>query len=377
MSMTEAVDSVLPNYFKSFHAKAEYYCRILDYEKCEPALIQAYKRKPFDYGIIGNVRFYLIEHNKSTLLLDRINHIVNPFSPGVYSFYRNSLLKTLALSNAEALAKNFSQWNSNHDNWYVISQTKADRDDVLRFSRWYRQELSEKPLKRVSKYNAYMLLNADFPVEAKALYKDGLENQPYFDLLIIELMADIWINQPNIQKWQLAKQKAEDRREFQNALDKLYLAYFDMYFDNKRGARGYIEEIFPELMSDEITITKDNFRFAVYFNETIKEIGDHRRSLSLDFALNNFLQKHPELKRNASFGLADVEFYALTGRETQAAKKLIQAVEQDEWMPNAFWMWPPLDANPFLAAIRATAEYDQARLILKQRYSGVCLTDCE
>ncbi|VUD52959.1 hypothetical protein TDB9533_01738 [Thalassocella blandensis] len=376
LSMTEIVDKKMPGYFKSYHAKAEYYCRLLNYEKCKEELVEAYKRKPFDYGIIGNVRFYLIEFDKPTLLIDWINHVANPFSPGVYSFYRNSLLKQLQLSDAEKLAKSFSQWNSNRNNWYVVSQTKVTAEDLQRFNHWYKTQLQNDSRHKISKYNAYMLLNANFHQEASRLYLQGLEQQPYFDLLIIELLAGIWSESPDLEKWHETKQKAEDRREFQNALDKLYLAYFDMYFNNTRGARGYIEEIFPELTSDDILITQDNFRYAVYFNEAIKDIGDHRRSVSVDFALNSFLQQHPNLNRTASFGLADVEFYALTGRQQLAAERLEKAVLEEHWLPNAFWLWPPLEANPFLRGLKSTVEFQNAQQYIQKTYDALCLTDC-
>lgn len=356
-AMADRADQIAPGYFKTSHVRAEYFCRTSALEECKQSLRKAYALRPFDVGVLGNLRFFQKEFEDSSLKLDFINYHANPFAPGVFQFYRNSLLKLRDFSAAEALAKDFASWSSNKGDWYLQAQYKTSGETMAAFQSWWQQQPGNETGAGVSKYASFMLLNANFPQAAQRVYKHGIEDLPYFDLKVANVLAGLWLQQPSKQEWMAAKRLAEDRREFQNTWDKLAIIYLNMVFGELREAKRYLEEVFPEFAEDEVVITHDNFRYATYFNECIKAIGDHRRSLALDFALINYLQENQQqIKHNASFGLADVEFYVLTGRIDLAKERLHYIEENDLFQPNAYWLWPPVNANPFLFKLSETAQ---------------------
>lgn len=372
-----------PDYFKSYYAGAEYYCRIQDYDTCAQKLIKAISLKSFDQGTLGNLRFLLERINVSQTEVTRINYYLNPFSLHAASFYRNTLLSEQKFGEAIKLVNYHRHWEPNLYDWYLISQTKTRLEDLQELAKWYadhetwaQKAISQgKPSGELpSKYIGYLLLNANQTKYARYWSENGSEeNLPYFDVKIIDLLADVWEGRWSSERWQVALDYANARKEFQNTLDKMYIAYFHFINGQESQAGQFLEMIFPELMEPNFVISRDNFRYVVYYNEVKKSIGDHRRVLYIEHQLRRFIESMPENQpRDVDFGLADAEFYALNNNKEKAMEILHKAIIEEEWLPNAFWLWVPIERNPFLKSLHGNPEFNALAAHVNKRLAVLC-----
>lgn len=377
-----------PEYFKSYYASAEYYCRIQDYDTCAQKLIKAISLKSFDQGTLGNLRFLLERIKVSQTEVTRINYFLNPFSLHAASFYRNALLSEQKFGEAIKLVNYHRHWEPNLYDWYLISQTKTRMEDLQELAKWYasheswlheaiRQRKPEGELP--SKYTGYLLLNANQPEYARYWAENGSEeNLPYFDVKIIDLLADVWEGKWSSENWKVALDYANARKEFQNTLDKVYIAYFHFINGQESQAGQFLEMIFPEFADSNFVISRDNFRYVVYYNEVKKAIGDHRRVLYIEHQLRRFIESMPQNQaRDVDFGIADAEFYALNNNKEKAMEILRTAIMDEDWLPNAFWLWVPIERNPFLKSLHDDPEFNALAEHVNKRISALCFeTKC-
>ena len=374
-----SIKSLLVNqqYFKAYHAYAEYFCRTQDYAACVEKLAVAMQYNPYDSGVLNLLRFTLVEAiRKPELDVTTKNYDLNPFVINAVPFHRNALLSQGKIHQAVELLAYHSEWEVAEKNWHVVGQTKTQYNELVEFSNWYMVQYSDNYSKfqLPSRYIGYMLLNSNQPELARYWIENGKEeNLPYFDLRVTGMLSDLWQGQWDKTKWQDIHDFAMNRREFQNTLDKLAIAYFDYYARFYSESGRYIEELFPQFSEENFKITIDNFRYAVYYNEIKKQLGDHRRVIYIEHALRNFLKEQgSSLKRNVYFGIADVEFYALNGEEEKAVSLLEQVVEKQNWLPNAFWLWPPIEHNHFLKNLREYPEFKRLSEKMNKRLHGLC-----
>lgn len=372
-----------PDYFKSYYAGAEYYCRIQDYDTCAQKLIKAISLKSFDAGTLGNLRFLLERINESQTEVTRINYYLNPFSLHAASFYRNALLSEQKFGEAIKLVNYHRHWEPNLYDWYLISQTKTRIEDLQELAKWYSSHddwakekiFIHKPSNELpSKYIGYLLLDANQTQYARYWSENGSEeNLPYFDVKIINLLADVWEGKWNAEKWKEALDYANARKEFQNTLDKMYIAYFLFINGQQNQAGEFLETIFPELVDPNFVISRDNFRYVVYYNEVKKSIGDHRQVLYIEHQLRRFIESMPENQaRDVDFGIADAEFYALNNNKEKAMEILREAIIDEEWLPNAFWLWLPIERDPFLKTLYDDPEFKALAARVNQRIATLC-----
>jgi hypothetical protein len=372
-----------PEYFKSYYAGAEYYCRIQDYDTCAQKLIKAISLKSFDAGTLGNLRFLLERIKESQTEVTRINYYLNPFSLHAASFYRNALLSEQKFGEAIKLVNYHRHWEPNLYDWYLISQTKTHMEDMQELAKWYasHEAWSHKAIKRgrpdnelPSKYIGYLLLNANQTEYARYWSENGSEeNLPYFDVKIIDLLADIWDGKWDSEKWKQAIDYANARKEFQNTLDKMYISYFHFINGQESQAGEFLEMIFPEFVDSNFVISRDNFRDVVYYNEVKKSIGDHRRVLYIEHQLRRFIESMPQNQsRDVDFGIADAEFYALNNNKEKAMEILREAIIDEGWLPNAFWLWLPIERNPFLKSLHGDPEFNTLANYVNKRLETLC-----
>jgi hypothetical protein len=377
-----------PDYFKSYYAGAEYYCRIQDYNTCAEKLAHAIDLKSYDAGTLGNLRFLLERIGKSQTEVTRTNYYLNPFSLHAASFYRNALLSEQQFGEAINLINYHRNWELNIYDWYLIAQTKTRIEDLEKLSRWYvdrptevlkaassDQQITKRPNSELpSKYIGYLLLNAGEPELASYWSKHGNEeNLPYFDVKAISLLADIWEGKWDPVKWKAALDYASARKEFQNTLDKMYISYFHFVNGEQYLAGEYLEKMFPSLVTSTVVITRDNFRYVTYYNEVKKSIGDYRSALSVEHQLRQYMKTLPESPdRDVDFGIADAEFYALNNDKEKAMAILREAIIEKGWLPNAFWLWPPIDKDPFLKNLYEEPEFKALAEHVSKRLSALC-----
>lgn len=371
-------------YFKAQHAYADYFCRTQEFPSCAESLKTAMELHPYDASVLNTLRFNLKRIGKSPLAVTRKNYYLNPFVIDVLHFHRNALLQQGKIQEAVKLVADHAEWRATADAWNVWAQTKISPEIMKDFSAWYSSKyLGAQTTTKAdlpSRYISYMLLNVNQPELARYWVNNGREeNLPYFDLFMIDFLVDLWQGDWSKARWQEVHDIAMNRREFQNAMDKHAIAYFDYYAGMYNESGYYIEELFPEFAEEKFNITIDNFRYAVYYNEIRKRLGDHRRVIYIDHSLRNFLKEQGNsLDRNVYFGIADVEFYALSGESEKALSLLEYLVEKEYWQPNAFWLWPPIEHNHFLKNLHDHPRFKRLNQIIQSRYAKLCFkAECE
>lgn len=357
-----AVDNY-PNEFLSYYARAEYYCFMQEYDRCMHFIGKALKLNSYDNKILSAISWNLRRFSLPRVVLNEHNYFLNPYQRDSLFHLRNALLANSRVEAAVQLTEQHPLMRHQARYWSLLAQKKTSHGILTPFSRWYRQELSTaNTIEQPTYYLGYMLLNANHPELARYWIDSHYEDlPPYFDLRVINLMADIWQEQWDPTKWRVEKALVNDRREFQNAIDKLRIAYFDLHTGHYNEAKSYILEVFPELAEDDVVISMNNFRYAVYFSEIAKRTNNSKKAEQLTKKLHQFLHERPHFSRDVFFGLADVEFYALNNHVNKAIERLRYVLKQDNWLPNAYWMWPPLEQNSFLSSLRDVPEFNYVK----------------
>jgi hypothetical protein len=76
--------------------------------------------------------------------------------------------------------------------------------------------------------------------------------------------------------------------------------------------------------------------------------------------------------RDVDFGIADAEFYALNNNTEKAMAILREAIMQKDWLPNAFWLWPPIEKDPFLKNLYEEPEFKTLAAHVSKRLATLC-----
>ena len=80
--------------------------------------------------------------------------------------------------------------------------------------------------------------------------------------------------------------------------------------------------------------------------------------------------------RGVDFGIADIEFYALNYNHDKALDLLEDAVYRQDWLPNALWLWPPLEGNQFLDSLHNNARLNAMVGHINSKSQSLCLDNC-
>lgn len=378
-----------PSYHKNYFAKAAFHCWIQDYEQCANKIGLAIHKNPFDARSLQALSWNLQRNDQSSVHIDKINYEINPLSENVFNFYSNSLINERRFTDVADLIEQHALWDTLPKDWRFEAQRKTDINTLQEFVRWYTQyhpegwhhEYSHSIATHdnenlPSRYIGFMLLNANQPQLAKYWAQNGAEQHlPYFEFKVVSLLADLWQGNWQPEQWLLESNLAENRRLFQTALDKLYIMYFHYHTGMLHNAENTLLEVFPEFNDlSTFSITRNNFRYAVYYGDILKRQGYFGKSKFINMLAKTHLERlGPNIKRDVDFGIADVEFYALNGDHKQALSTLEQAIQQQGWLPNAFWMWPPIEQNPFLKGIRKKPEFEQLSVAIHNKLKSLCL----
>jgi len=229
-----------------------------------------------------------------------------------------------------------------------------------------------------SRYSGYAMLNANRPDLARFWLQNGMERELlYFDLSVIELLADIWQGQWQPQKWQIARAGVMERRQYQNTLDKLIIAYLDRQTGWLIKSAEMLMDLYPALANEEAVIDEGNLRFFVYYSDIQKRLGNYKYANETTRKIKLYLQQRPaQQRRGIDFGIADIEFYALNYNHDKALDLLEEAVYRQGWLPNALWLWPPLERNQFLNSLHNNARFNAMVEYIHRKLESLCLDGC-
>ena len=384
---TEQVLKLNPDYYRNYHARAEYECWIQNYDQCASYLEHAIKLKPYNPRVLNLLAWNLIRHNHSPLPIYQLNYDINPFGVNILRYYRNSLIDNNKTTKLAKVLTTHASWNTKPKDWIADSQIETQYSNLEMFSKWYIEnysyiDINEKPdaiNKLPSRYIGYMLLNANQPELAIYWLEHGHEQQlPYFELRIVDLISDIWQGNWKPEKWRVAGVFAEDRRQFQTSHDKINIAYFHYYTGLYNYSEKYLLEVFPYFANDEIEINQDNFRYAVYYSEATKHQLKYKQAKTVNQAIKEYLRSmDTSQEKNIGFAMAEAEFYALNGDREKALNIIETAVKDQGWLPNAFLLWPPLEHNPSFFNLGNYPKFKELNLYVNQKLAALCFSkDC-
>lgn len=369
-----------PKYHKSHYALAEVYCNLEDNENCLKHLTSALNKNPYYHATLSATDWILSRNNIDRGSIAKYNFLLNPEKNDSRTFYRNQLIANHNLHKASQIMNevSFASLIKNTDiNWAYLAQITSTMDNGMRFANYYRRNLSlakEEKLIIPSKYIAYKFIDSNRPQMAKFWLQKGKGNtQEYLEIQIAELIISLISNTYTTDKWHAIRSLAEDRANFQDPLDKLRLAYFDYHNKNLNLSKENLLEFYPNLSSDELVIDRNNFRVAVYYAEILKKQGNFKMSFHINKKLRTFLQLNDAFsERDNDIGIADIEFYALNGDSDKAMERLSLAVEQQDWLPNAYWLWLPPDKDPFLASLYHRDDFKALNAKMKYELNQLC-----
>lgn len=357
--------------FKALHAMAAYHCWLDELNQCASWLEKAIALRPYDGRLLRTLEDYLSKTNQSTLPLAKYNYYMHPFTGGSLYYYRNVLVSEGKLSQAIKLVGNHT-FRQNWDNWGPVwrleTQKQTRFEQLTRSAQWYKehyQELqhanpegidrnSDTRRQTPSRYLGYQLLNANQPELALYWDKNGRErDSQFFDLNTLSLLAQLWRGDWNATQWRASRDLANNRSGRLNSFDQLRIAFFEYYAGHMNSASKSLLAIYPEFSSEDIDITRDNFRPAIYYAEIQKRQNNYKQAAHINGKLRQYMKdlgNNPE--RDLDFGIADAEFFALNSDSEKALQLLQQAINERDWLPNAYWLWLPLEQNPFLSSLR-------------------------
>ena len=394
-----------PDSIRAQYSAAVYACTMQNQPLCRQRLFEVLQRRPYHADTLGSVNWFLPLSAQKKLLVNQFNYRLNPFynylsgtGLRVYPYHlQQALLLQRDIVGSAELINHHLKLRTLTPNWYLLANQYTRIEELQALAKWYREAplplmvserqawlLQREALEyedsanrglRPSRYIGYQLLSANQPDLAEFWASNGRERTNYFfDVVSIKLLANIWRGQWDDGQWLSARSLVEERREFQNTQDKQRIAYFNFQSGYFKHAKAYLLELYPELADISLTINAENFRYGVYYSEILKRQNDYKSAMKMTLRLQEFLkQLAGEPNRDVYFGIADVEFYALNGHQDKAIESLQQAIDQ-QWLPNAQWLWPNLDANIFLQSLRDHKTFQALSAGLNQRFDELCFT---
>ena len=379
-------EKVDPDYYWTALISACRYCWLGDQAACASHYFKALELHPGDPILLHRIYWSVADRPDLQLPLAKHNYALNPFDHDAFANYRLALIGTGDFHALAELVDYHSEW-SDSKNWFVQVQSQTTMDLLQRQADDYRSDnfvdingqLLDVPLEVLpSRYSGYAMLNANRPDLARFWLQNGMERELlYFDLSVIELLADIWQGQWQPQKWQIARAGVMERRQYQNTLDKLIIAYLDRQTGWLIKSAEMLMDLYPALANEEAVIDEGNLRFFVYYSDIQKRLGNYKYANETTRKIKLYLQQRPaQQRRGIDFGIADIEFYALNYNHDKALDLLEEAVYRQGWLPNALWLWPPLERNQFLNSLHNNARFNAMVEYIHRKLESLCLDGC-
>ncbi len=305
-----------------------------------------------------------------------------PLTPGSDSFFRffYGAIENKRFDSLKSVLGDY-QFYSDSDVFGLGIHGKTQMEAVQKFNQYYREKIL--PLQTEGKFKAddlrqlgtdayyviHGLINAGqltFARQWTDLSNDGYA-QLYGDFLI-----NIWSNQWNTLEWVSMSALVKAQSKSLPQRDLIKAAYAEHYSGFPENALFYYEKISPELVNGEGNVNYNNIRFALHLSEIFKSQGNIEQSDQLVNAIKDYLEENPNLQRNAYFGLTDIQFYALNGQSELALEKLEVAIEDQQWLPSAYWLWPPINRDMLLSNLNGNEKFERLVQLQQAPFQQLC-----
>ena len=347
---------------------------------CRQSFIQRALRHETVYPIVDLMPMAYSITNNTPFPLAHYAFLVRP-QQGLnrhFLYFLDSALENLALGELEPHTEIAGFWlGSDHHNTRLLGKTTIPRIQVFR--EWYNRELhgylgdNEANVRDIHSsvgYIAQNLLNANQP-EMAIQWADFTSDR--IAQLESHVLGSIWLNDWDQYRWYTFSNMAKQQMDSMLGYDKWRIAYMDLYSGLPTNALAYYRHLNPELFDDFPDININNIRSAIYLVEAFKQLDMLSQANVLISAIEAYFSKKTTLTRSSAFmGLADAQFYALNREPQKAMKILEQAIMVDNWLPNSFWLWPPIDKDPFLRSLHKNDKFKRLAEYQTQLLTDLC-----
>ena len=374
-----------PNDKRALYTRASMACAEKK-SQCSAVLSQLIEQTQDLSGFTMLSRFAYFSKELTPLDLARFDYRQKPFFGINQTFftYFHSALEHLAFDELQSLMDEAVFWR-NQDLFGLQIHSTTELERVKVFQKWYNQhihhllgdrETNVRDLFTSVIYISFNLLNANRPDLASqwAEFTDDRRAQ-----LEADALAQLWKGEWKQHNWFALSTIAENNFSELTSYDKWRMAYFEFHAGLPRNALTYYEDLVPELFGAEPLVTMDNVRFAVYLAETLKGINRRDEATILVESIRAFFEGNSTLyRRSAYLGITDVQFYALNGEVQRALSLLEKAIVEEQWLPNAFWLWPPIQKDPFLWSLKKLPGFEDIKKHQLKSLENICLGEgCE
>ena len=277
-----------------------------------------------------------------------------------YFYYFYAALSHVNFDEAQAVAEAYNYWGASQ------IQVKKSLQDHQTFQRWYQDvahaylgknpdDIYELGFNLDMTFLSFSLLDANQPELAQQWISNSGEIRGQMEA---DPMIQLWTGEWEQLKWMALSTIAKTHLEELQVHDQWRMAYLELRAGLPKNALLYLEQLAPELFQEEPTVHLNNVRLAVYLIEALKGTLREGEAQVMVEKVQQFLEsQHNSLKRTVFFGLTDIQFYALNGQQKKAIELLEKAISDEQWLPNTFWLWPPIDKDPFLRFLRAIPQF--------------------
>ena len=299
---------------------------------------------------------------------------------GNSNFYFNyfySALLNLHFDEAQKIAHDYNFWQISE------IQIKKDKRHHQQFHEWYHKQVHPFLERRTNDigqlgpnlditYITFSLLDVSQPDLAMRWVKDTGEIRGQMEA---EPMIWLWTDHWQQLKWTALSFAAKNHIDSMQVHDQWRVAYLDIHAGLPNNAILYFERLLPNILNPQEKITLDTVRLAVYYVEALKQLKRKKQARALSNKIHVFLSKQPDIERSVYFGLTDIQFYAMNGQKDLALSLLEKAIVKDTWQPNAFWLWPPIDKDPFLQALNHLPRFKELATKQLKPFKSMCFGD--
>lgn len=175
-----------------------------------------------------------------------------------------------------------------------------------------------------------------------------------------DVMVSIWDQSWDSLEWVARSPVIKTRSESLSKVEYMRLIYAEVYGGFPETALYYFEKVFPELLEPQPMLDENNVRFSIYLMDIYKSLHKPEKANQLKYHIQSYFDEHPKsLERTPYFGLSEAQYFANIGKGEKALEVLTEAIIEEQWLPSAYWLWPPLDKDMYLSSLRYDPDFQK------------------
>ena len=371
------------NYLLAHFSKTLFHCT-QSRGQCREHYVDYIERNHSLYGSEYLSKIIFPDQSHTPIPFAKHNYMLNPLFDKNKSYYTYffSLLENGYYNEIQDLLNAADFWEDRDMSGKAMYGTTT-LSKINHFQNWYNARIhrilehKDKDLYAdfytSTSYITHNLLNAN---RADIAFKWAEYSKDSWTQLELFFLASLWHGSWDQYKWLRLSDIADERFDSLNTYYKWRLAYFEYLANMPERAYRYYDDIFPELFGRNPSVNHNNIRGAVYLIEVLKQLNRKDEVEHLTHSVQVYLDElSPNFSRNAFFGLTDAQFFARNGQSQKALERIKYAIVNENWLPNSYWLWPPLDKDPYFKNLRQHPKFKRFVEVQNKNLANFCLGD--